>query len=664
MNTIPHLPQALQEWGIAWLIGSLAVTGLGLASILVIPPHRPALRSAVLIPLMLVLLVSPLLMAARPWIGWRGIPLAWQGCEVPEPSRPTPRNGLLTEESSRPIPLIEENLLEESSPPLSESSEEVPTLTLVEPTAPDIVPARISEPSTNAWGKSIISCVLLVWWAGSLAMLARLLWAAMRLRQLRRALPPPRSPRILSIWRGLLADYPAQPKLREAPPGCTPFTFGIMRPCVAVPPDMLGQSTDRQITAILAHELAHVRQRDPLLALVQGMARSLNWWNPLVHQLSAALSLSRETLCDLAAAEHVDHPRPYADALLALAEQSLRPLPSVGALGIAGSRGALADRLVTLTKHYQDMKSQLNRNYTSRAVLASLVLAGTSIAFRASFADDIPTPVHNEAPPPSDGRGELPPPPEDPPQPPVPLSTPQSSPATGIGVSDLPKPAKVKSEVSEEALARLKALAKEREAEVQELKSTIKSLKDRLAQMEKEREDDSDDDHGLDPFSGKSQKLLKRAQRLMEKDQTRGLDFKPTGPVPGKMERKPNDSTPSVPTEKSSGKERTAREDLEKQASDLARALRDDSDDAEEEVKKQSEDLERAIQRLVREAVDQATKEVARHISPNGGLLLEGKDFHLDALTPNQLHLRLEKRVDEDGRKKAPKPKSKDLREF
>ena len=93
----------------------------------------------------------------------------------------------------------------------------------------------------------------------------------------------------------------------EARPACglcrrirpiEPGVFGILRPVLMWPAGIEDRLSDEQIEAILAHEVAHVRRRDNLAALIHMLVEAVFWFHPLVWWIGARLVDERERACD------------------------------------------------------------------------------------------------------------------------------------------------------------------------------------------------------------------------------------------------------------------------------------------------------------------------------------------------------------------------------
>ncbi len=166
-----------------------------------------------------------------------------------------------------------------------------------------------------------------------------------RVRSLRRrtvAAPPALLARFDALRSTM--GLPARVRLALSPDAVVPLAVGILRPAVLLPPALLLRLPADQVDALIAHELAHLRRLDPLVAAAQGVVEAVYFFHPAAWWISAQVRRERELCCDRIAAERCGDPIRYARALLALAESRL-PLPVPAADG-----GSLMDRIATLTE--------------------------------------------------------------------------------------------------------------------------------------------------------------------------------------------------------------------------------------------------------------------------------------------------------------------------
>jgi tetratricopeptide (TPR) repeat protein len=166
----------------------------------------------------------------------------------------------------------------------------------VHPPTPD---ARASQEPPHRW---ILFAVATVYVAGLSLFLGRLLhgWRLVS-RMIGRA---------TRCGSGLLC---------ESSEVAVPLTAGVIRPVIVLPQSWREWPSDT-LDAVVAHETAHVRRRDPLIALLARVNRAIFWFHPLAWWLDRQLAVTAEHACDEAAARTVAEPRRYAEILVEMAD--------------------------------------------------------------------------------------------------------------------------------------------------------------------------------------------------------------------------------------------------------------------------------------------------------------------------------------------------------
>ena len=100
-----------------------------------------------------------------------------------------------------------------------------------------------------------------------------------------------------------------------------PFTCGILHPVIYLPADM---ETDER-AAVIRHESAHIRNKDPLVKLLFWIAVITHWFNPLCWLAFCLMSQDFEIRADeQTLAEGVISPDDYAEVMLHFARRSSR----------------------------------------------------------------------------------------------------------------------------------------------------------------------------------------------------------------------------------------------------------------------------------------------------------------------------------------------------
>jgi uncharacterized protein (TIGR03435 family) len=123
-----------------------------------------------------------------------------------------------------------------------------------------------------------------------------------------------------------------------------PVTVGFFRPRVILPEYWRGWP-DAQLDAVLTHERAHARRRDPLVQWLALLNRAVFWFHPLAWWLERRLCALAEEACDLAVIEQGHDPRDYSRYLLDLARVVRRAGMRVNVTGMAMPGSYLPQRV-------------------------------------------------------------------------------------------------------------------------------------------------------------------------------------------------------------------------------------------------------------------------------------------------------------------------------
>ncbi len=196
-------------------------------------------------------------------------------------------------------------------PAVSASSAPVLPASLPPPTIASRDAPKIALPFAG----DALLLVLLLWLLGSAWLLLRMLHQAralfgLRRRALRRGRPASdalqRTTRTLAVEMGV-----ATPQLRLLEDAVSPL---VLPGTVLLPPwaETFDPAHQR---AMLAHELAHLRRRDPLWRPLQRLALAPLFFHPLAWHALRRLEALAETLCDRDAAERSGGGRALAECL-------------------------------------------------------------------------------------------------------------------------------------------------------------------------------------------------------------------------------------------------------------------------------------------------------------------------------------------------------------
>ena len=221
---------------------------------------------------------------------------------------------------------------------------------------------------------TLFSVLVTLWLAGVALLLVRLAAGCWRLRNLQavaRLEEPSRWQSLaeeIALRLGLTRRFTVVDSVRVA----TPTVIGWLRPVILLPVAAMAGLSPRQVEAILAHELAHIRRHDFLINLLQTIAETMLFYHPAVWWLSRRIRTEREHCCDDVAVAVSGDAAEYAAALAELASWSL----SSPALAMAATRGPLVDRVRRLLRVPDADRKPRRTAVAVAVVLTSVVVIG------------------------------------------------------------------------------------------------------------------------------------------------------------------------------------------------------------------------------------------------------------------------------------------------
>jgi bla regulator protein BlaR1 len=200
--------------------------------------------------------------------------------------------------------------------------------------------AQRGEPDRLAAVRRVASITLMaLWLTGALAILVTWWVRWCRVAAAVRTALPLESGRELEALRRLERAYgrPRAMALVSSNTSFEPGVFGIVTPVLLWPRSISEHLDDRQIEAIIAHELAHAGRRDNLAAALHMIVQAVFWFHPVVRWIGKRLLDERERACDEDVIRRVGCvPQTYAEGILKTCELYIEsPLACVA--GVTGS---------------------------------------------------------------------------------------------------------------------------------------------------------------------------------------------------------------------------------------------------------------------------------------------------------------------------------------
>jgi GWxTD domain-containing protein len=241
--------------------------------------------------------------------------------------------------------------------------------------------------SSSAWQR-ILPCFVAVWMAGVFAFSIRLYGGWRFTARLRHASHP--AP---LEWQTALEDIAARVRtsrpvrLLVSPLVHVPTVIGWLRPVILVPVESLTGLPPELFTALLAHELAHIRRQDYLASILQSITEAVLFYHPAVWWISEQIRAEREACCDDLAVAASGDLLTYARALARLeAIQPLRLKPALSANG-----GSLVNRIRRLVEPAQPAADSLPGAGAAWA-MTLLWMAGIGVATVHAAQTPVPLP--------------------------------------------------------------------------------------------------------------------------------------------------------------------------------------------------------------------------------------------------------------------------------
>jgi len=198
--------------------------------------------------------------------------------------------------------------------------------------------------------------VTVIFWIAILGIMAlRLVFGVCKLCKLKRESTPIEPSELPSEARNVLSEFEAERSIqvRTSIRVCVPTAIGFFKPVVLLPNWAL-ELSEQDLTAVLLHEVAHLRRRDDWTNLAQRILGAVFFFHPAVWFVQRRLELEREMACDELVLSRTGNRHAYAACLVSLAERSVVRRSLAMAQSLIGQARSMAMRLSRILDHRQD----------------------------------------------------------------------------------------------------------------------------------------------------------------------------------------------------------------------------------------------------------------------------------------------------------------------
>jgi beta-lactamase regulating signal transducer with metallopeptidase domain len=97
-----------------------------------------------------------------------------------------------------------------------------------------------------------------------------------------------------------------------------PMAAGLGTPVILIPDKFMDSFNEKELEAILLHEMAHIRRWDDWSQLIQRVIEAVLFFHPAIRLVGCQLNLERELACDDIAMAHTGRPSDYYQCLTRL----------------------------------------------------------------------------------------------------------------------------------------------------------------------------------------------------------------------------------------------------------------------------------------------------------------------------------------------------------
>jgi len=192
-----------------------------------------------------------------------------------------------------------------------------------------VSPVKMTPPPAGAVSRSWTRVWLVVWVLGFGLGATRLLRWHWELARLRRSTVPP-SPELIQLAGQIQRRFGVQREVNVQVSDVivSPFLCGLTQPVIILPRALLRELGSGEVSALLSHEIAHLRRHDLAWCVAWRWLQAVCWFHPLVWCVPAAHTLACEQEADRLAAGQLPDQESYARLLARLALRVLA-LPAV-----------------------------------------------------------------------------------------------------------------------------------------------------------------------------------------------------------------------------------------------------------------------------------------------------------------------------------------------
>ncbi|WP_082110788.1 M56 family metallopeptidase [Paenibacillus algorifonticola] len=245
----------------------------------------------------------------------------------------------------------------------------------------------------NRGGSSILKIGLLIWLGGLVFLGIYYLVVTLRFRKQLRFARRINNEEVLSVLKACSEQLGIKPNIPvyEISGFQSPWIYGMLKPRIYLPEDIVVIADSRQLRHVLLHELAHYKRKDLWFNSLWTLAVWLHWFNPLVWLARQKMASDREMACDAVVLEALGERESssYGMTLLMLSRFFSRSSsPRVNLSYFFNNKNETKRRVMMITKFKQGSYKLSATAILLILVLSAVLLTNANVDSNASQAAD------------------------------------------------------------------------------------------------------------------------------------------------------------------------------------------------------------------------------------------------------------------------------------
>lgn len=169
--------------------------------------------------------------------------------------------------------------------------------------------------------------------------------------------------------------------LYQSPLVNTPFSFGIIHPCVIVPESMDKNMRKNEINYIFMHELQHYKSKDIFLNYIINFSKIIYWFNPFIWYAVKYMRIDREIACDAGVLVRLDESEyeHYGNTIINYADKYFN-MPNFDlTLELIGNKKQIVQRITEIACYKKVNSKQRLKNALALLLVIAIIITASPI---------------------------------------------------------------------------------------------------------------------------------------------------------------------------------------------------------------------------------------------------------------------------------------------